>query len=87
MPGADIDAALQAAERLRASVEGEPFDLGAGQGSAPLPISAGVTELCKGDTHQSALIRADQALYEAKEGGRNCVRHTKTTPVRSATGV
>jgi len=86
MPGADLDAAVQAAERLRASVEADPFDLGGEHGSAPLTISAGVTELCKGDTHQSALIRADQALYEAKEVGRDCVRHTKTTPVRSATG-
>jgi two-component system, cell cycle response regulator len=73
MPGADLQAAFQAAERLRKAVEAEPFKLGAGQGNAPITISAGVTQLYKGDTHESALIRADQALYNAKNAGRNCV--------------
>jgi len=86
MPGADIKAALQAAERLRVSIEAEPFDLGGGHGTAPITLSAGVTELVRGDTHESALIRADQALYQAKNAGRNCVQAMKSTPAQSATG-
>jgi diguanylate cyclase (GGDEF)-like protein len=36
--------------------------------------SFGLTEYKKGDTLESMLKRADIALYEAKENGRNCVR-------------
>jgi len=86
MPGADIDAALQAAERLRVSIEAKPFDLGNGLGSLPITLSAGVTELVHGDTHESALIRADQALYKAKNAGRNCVQFIKFSPAQSAAG-
>ncbi len=86
MPGADIDAALQAAERLRVSIEAKPFDLGNGLGSLPITLSAGVTELVHGDTHESALIRTDQALYKAKNAGRNCVQFIKFSPAQSAAG-
>ena len=34
-------------------------------------ISCGITQFIKGDTHESAFARADQALYRAKEQGRN----------------
>jgi two-component system, cell cycle response regulator len=86
MPGADLQAAFQAAERLRKAVEAEPFKLGDGQGNTPITISAGVTQLYKGDTHESALIRADQALYNAKNAGRNCVLIAQGLPERNATG-
>ncbi|PHS23994.1 MAG: PleD family two-component system response regulator [Robiginitomaculum sp.] len=86
MPGADVTAAIQAAERLRVSIEADPFDLGSGNGTTLITMCAGVAELVSGDTHESALIRADQALYEAKSAGRNCVRIAKSTPAQSATG-
>jgi len=35
--------------------------------------SFGVTELQNGDTPETMLRRADRALYQAKENGRNCV--------------
>jgi len=34
-------------------------------------ISCGITQFIKGDTHETAFARADQALYRAKEQGRN----------------
>jgi PleD family two-component response regulator len=37
--------------------------------------SFGVTDVIAGETDAQAIIgRADAALYQAKQGGRNCVR-------------
>jgi diguanylate cyclase (GGDEF)-like protein len=36
--------------------------------------SFGVTEFKEGDDHDSIVKRADDALYEAKKGGRDCVK-------------
>ncbi len=86
MPGADLNAAMQAAERLRVSIESQAFNLGGAHGSTSITISAGVAEMVPGDSHESALIRADQALYAAKGAGRNCVRSAKKAPAQKATG-
>ena len=41
----------------------------------PLSASFGIAEAERGDAHASAVLaRADAALYEAKNSGRNCVR-------------
>ena len=73
MPGADLEAALLAAERLREAIENEPFALGEGQGETRISISAGVAQMHKGDSAGKVLIRADKALYDAKNAGRNQV--------------
>lgn len=70
LPHVPADVARQQAERLRQGVED-------GTKSAPIPevtISAGFAMFRPGDTAESLLARADEALYEAKEGGRNLVR-------------
>ncbi|WP_373886659.1 hypothetical protein [Duganella sp. BJB475] len=36
-------------------------------------MTFGVAQINRGETWQSALARADQALYRGKEGGRNRV--------------
>ncbi len=61
------------AERLRAAVESTTIATPAG----PLhtTISVGVTELKPGDDLGTVLARADEALYSAKQAGRNQVRH------------
>ncbi len=41
--------------------------------SMPVTISCGVAEAQLGDTPQSLVARADEALYAAKKGGRNQV--------------
>ncbi|MBX7540219.1 sensor domain-containing diguanylate cyclase [Qipengyuania sphaerica] len=69
MPGCDSEAALCAAERLRWAVE-------AGTHSAPIPsvtISVGHAEIADADAALTLFARADEALYEAKRGGRNRV--------------
>ena len=73
MPGAGLEAALLEAERLREAIEDEPFALGDGLGETRITISAGVAQMRKGDSAEQALIRADHALYGAKNGGRNRV--------------
>lgn len=47
--------------------------------SVTITASAGVSELSPGDTLASLLERADQALYESKGHGKNCVR-SRTAP-------
>ena len=40
---------------------------------ARVSVSCGLAEYCAGDTLESLLRRADQALYEAKRHGKNRV--------------
>lgn len=64
--------ALEIAERIRAAIETHPF-LYEGK-RLPVTTSLGVAELRTGiDTAQALMKLADQALYEAKSGGRNRV--------------
>lgn len=75
LPDSDVDAARQVAERLRAGVEALDFS-----DAAPglrVTISLGVTALAPRDAGLAdVLARADQALYQAKSAGRNCIRTT-----------
>jgi len=51
-----------------------------------LASSAGLTEYQRSDAGIDALLlRADQALYEAKRGGRNCC--VRRAPAREAEAV
>ncbi len=70
LPGFDIERARPLAERLRQSVEnGVP-----GSTLPNVTISLGLAEFRRGDTAEELLARADAALYEAKDLGRNQVR-------------
>lgn len=72
LSNADLAAAEIFAERLRKTVVESPaMDEGR---PIPLTISIGVTEIKAGDTSaDDTLMRADRALYRAKELGRNQV--------------
>jgi diguanylate cyclase (GGDEF)-like protein len=68
LPGCDAVAAEAQAERLREAIGGTPFNC-TGQ-SIPLTVSLGVA--CTLHCAPEVLLReADDALYEAKGGGRN----------------
>lgn len=73
LPGADADAAAAYAERLRQKVADTP--LAAEDGSQiAITVSIGIAEILAADAAaDAALIRADKALYSAKEAGRNRV--------------
>lgn len=68
---ADIAAASQLAEALRAEIATFAFDTE--QGPLSTTCSFGVSQWRGGDDLDELLRRADMALYAAKEGGRNCV--------------
>jgi two-component system cell cycle response regulator len=73
MPETDVEFAYTVAERLRQAVGGAPFTIG--QGTAlDVTVSIGVTEMkSPSETAQTLIQRADQALYAAKQDGRNRV--------------
>ena len=69
LPETDLDGALELAERLRRAVDDEPV-----ADAGRVTISQGVTTMEPGDDADSVLKRLDNALYRAKEAGRNTVR-------------
>jgi diguanylate cyclase len=72
LPMTPLEAAVAVAEKLRSTIEatafrhhGEPVSV---------TISSGLTEFRAGDTPTTVYERADRAMYQAKEQGRNrCV--------------
>jgi two-component system cell cycle response regulator len=74
MPDTSTDDAIMIAERLRASIEMAPFKIGKQRDDLTVTCSVGVAFGEPGDEGADAVLkRADQALYAAKQGGRNRV--------------
>lgn len=63
--------ALQNAEKIRKAIESKVFQYG--DVLLNVTISAGVYELKSNDSIESALIKVDKKMYEAKNNGRNLV--------------
>jgi diguanylate cyclase (GGDEF)-like protein len=76
LPGADESTAMEVVERIRAACP------------RPMTCSAGVAVLHPDESAKEVVERADAALYEAKERGRDLAllsaRPTTAEPVRSA---
>ncbi|MFD2645589.1 diguanylate cyclase [Pseudomonas japonica] len=64
--------ALKVAEKLRRQVEAEPLNLTEGR-RHPVTVSIGVATYNGHPDYQHLLRQADQAMYQAKQGGRNRV--------------
>jgi two-component system cell cycle response regulator len=73
MPETDIAIAATVAERLRAAVAREPFTIKGDGRKLTVTISIGAASAATGDDRDCLLSRADDALYAAKNRGRNCV--------------
>ncbi|MGF6924345.1 GGDEF domain-containing protein [Paraburkholderia sp. 40] len=73
LPGASLDEASAAIERLRREVSGRTVWTNAGR-RIRYAFSAGVCEVLPSDDARGALSRADRALYAAKRAGRNQVK-------------
>ena len=69
MPGSDLSGGSRLLERLRAAVEQCPFHFKGER--VTVTMSAGVAVFKSGENASQVLKRADQALYRAKEAGRN----------------
>lgn len=67
-PGTARDGALAAAEKLRLAIAGHDFAAG-----CRVTVSAGVATAHVGDSAEMIVARAEAALREAKDGGRNAV--------------
>ncbi len=74
MPDTELDHAHRIAERIRLHVAGSPFRVMDGQELLTVTISIGVAaSLGEGERPDNLVKRADEAMYEAKLGGRNRV--------------
>lgn len=73
LPDITVDLAHLVAERLRRSIAEKPFRCGAKAGALTVTTSIGGAIIEAGNhSVQSVLDRADKALYQAKNSGRNC---------------
>ncbi len=76
LPGADVAIAWRVAERIRRAIAEEKFDVGEKPGELLLDLTASIGIAgFEGpeDTLEKLYMRADEALYRAKEEGRNRV--------------
>jgi diguanylate cyclase (GGDEF)-like protein len=71
LPGADLPAAAEVAERIRAAVGGAAIEVGGV--ALPVTVSLGCAAREAGEAGPGLLARADARLYAAKAGGRNRV--------------
>jgi len=70
LPGMSFQAALRQAERMRQAIACQPFDCLPGR---MVTASFGVSWTAEHGAFGDAYARADEALFEAKRGGRNQV--------------
>jgi len=74
LPQTSAQEALPFAERIHASIAAMRLDTD--KGALTLTISIGIAQMIHGasqiDTLENLLLRADQALYAAKQAGKNC---------------
>lgn len=73
LPNANLDQAIQVAKRLQREVDLKQYtDI---ESDLNATISVGVTEFKFGENMDQLLHRVDEALYQAKENGRNRVEY------------
>ena len=73
LPGVNETEALAIAERVRQAVSGDTDESEDSLIQIPVRVSMGIAQLKPNGTFQSLLRDADQALYRAKDAGRNVV--------------
>jgi len=69
LPTANLEQTAKIAEKIRHAIDSHKTNE-----TPHVTASFGVTEIRKGDTLDEAVNRADRALYNAKDAGRNCVK-------------
>jgi two-component system cell cycle response regulator len=71
LPGTLKEDAKVVADRLRNNIEKVPFTVSTEEGILSKTVSIGIAGLKPNETAEQILKRADDALYKAKNGGRN----------------
>lgn len=82
MPGTELVHAHLTAERLRESVASTPLRLQDGR-ELVIQVSGGIAQWQPGTSLNDLIRSADQALYKAKEGGRNRIEMQALPPSMS----
>lgn len=82
MPGTEVVHAHLTAERLRESVASTPLRLQDGR-ELVIQVSGGIAQWQPGTSLNDLIRSADQALYKAKEGGRNRIEMQALPPSMS----
>ena len=72
-PDTDLDLAARAADRVRRAVKSEVLVMPDGSPLPSVTISMGVSQLAAGNTVPDLLKAADEAMYAAKQAGRDRV--------------
>ncbi|MCS7304828.1 MAG: GGDEF domain-containing protein [Thermoguttaceae bacterium] len=71
LPSTNLPDAMRVAQRVRAAVVDSPLEVASDQ-RIRMTVSLGLTAVRPGDHPLLILRRADQALYTAKQAGRDC---------------
>jgi len=72
MPETSLADAMPVLDTIRAAIANAAFNYK--EQPIAITLSIGVTEFKAGDDLETAFARADEALYAAKSGGRNCIK-------------
>lgn len=72
MPETSLADALPVLDTIRAAIANASFNYK--EQPISITLSVGITEFKTGDDLEIAFARADEALYAAKSGGRNCIK-------------
>ena len=67
----DLSTAIKASQRIRTEVERTNFDCGAKGARVAVTFSMGLAIVSAEDTFETLLKKADTALYQSKDQGRN----------------
>ena len=78
LPETDLLSGSIVCERIRKAVETTSFEVSHNIGSLNATVSIGAAQLRKGESANAFLKRADEALYQAKNGGRNQLQMART---------
>ncbi len=77
-PDTPLEAATRVADTLRKAVEGkEVVNKNSNESLGRITLSGGVAHYVKGESVTDFIERADTALYEAKNSGRNTIKTSK----------
>ena len=73
LPNTKLSGAMKLAERIRETIQNHIFDFNGKK--INVTVSIGITSVGVNDSYESLISRADEALYEAKEKGRNRIEY------------